>query len=82
MRRDEHDQHVKEREAWTEERRELLNRIQRPEVVQAGPVADFPTPDVEQDELGLVGSIVHDPDYEFDSTLADALTNAVFEGKG
>lgn len=50
--------------AWTAERRELLTRIQRPELVplpRSGPVA---LPDPEPDERDLVGTVAFIPDLE------------------
>lgn len=46
-----------ERIGWVEERRELLNRIQRPEYVPAAPVTDFQIPELEPDEFDLVGTL-------------------------
>jgi len=50
---------IEERRAWGDERRELLTRIQHPEVVQLAPVerhVEIPEPD----EIGLVGSVIED----------------------
>ena len=46
-----------ERIGWVEERRELLNRIQRPEYVPTMPVMDFRVPELEPDEFDLVGTM-------------------------
>lgn len=43
--------------AWTEERRELLTRIQRPEYVPVAPMPVFQAPESEPDEINLVGTI-------------------------
>lgn len=44
--------------AWTAERRELLTRIQRPELLPAPTGQPFVWPDdVEPDDIGLVGTI-------------------------
>ena len=56
-------QHDRERQKWTEERRELLNRIQAPEksgFVAAPQVFEIPEP--EPDEWDQVGTIVNDPE--------------------
>jgi len=50
---------IDERRAWAEERRELLTRIQHPEIVQTAPVertVDIPEPD----EIALVGQVIED----------------------
>jgi len=70
-----------ESEGWGKERRELLNRIQHPEIVHHAPV-EFTAPDVEQDDLAAVGSIRWDPNYEYDSALADGLTAMAFPDGG
>lgn len=46
-----------ERIGWVEERRELLNRIQRPEYVPTGPVVHFEVPEAEPDDVDKVGTI-------------------------
>lgn len=68
----------RESEEWGVERRDLLNRIQHPEVVHPAPVLGFDMPEPESDELEAVGSIRYDANYEYDSALADALTAAAF----
>ncbi|NBT35696.1 MAG: hypothetical protein EBT03_09195 [Betaproteobacteria bacterium] len=45
-----------ERSEWLLERRELLNRVQRPEWLPV-PQEAFSTPEVEPDEFNLVGVI-------------------------
>ena len=46
-----------ERSEWLLERRELLNRVQRPEALPSPQIADFVIPDFEPDEFDLVGVI-------------------------
>ena len=46
-----------ERREWVSERRELLNRIQRPEVLPVVSERDFVIPEVEPDEFDMIGSI-------------------------
>lgn len=46
-----------ERREWACERRELLNRVQRPEVLPSPQIADFVIPEVEPDEFDLVGVV-------------------------
>ena len=46
-----------ERREWASERRELLNRIQRPELLPIAPERDFVIPEVEPDEFDMIGSI-------------------------
>ena len=41
---------------WAEERRELLNRIQRPEYTPTAP-APFELPELPEDQYNLVGTI-------------------------
>jgi hypothetical protein len=49
-----------EREAWTAERRELLSRIQRPEMIPPSAMAfSFPVSE-EVDEIARVGQIDYD----------------------
>lgn len=50
---------VDERKAWAEERRELLTRIQHPEVVQIAPV-EREIEVSEPDELALVGQVIEE----------------------
>jgi hypothetical protein len=49
---------------WSLERRELLNRIQRPEAVPLHPVANFQAPDTEPDDIELVGTIAYPDENE------------------
>ena len=49
-----------ERAAWVEERRELLNRIQHPEVVVPLSTEVREVVETEPDEINLVGEIVTD----------------------
>ena len=47
---------------WASERRELLNRIQRPEIASfVAPQTHFEIPDQPPDDFNLVGTIVNDP---------------------
>jgi hypothetical protein len=46
---------------WAEERRELLNRIQRPEFVPITQ-ANLPIPEADADQYNLVGTIKYDFD--------------------
>lgn len=57
------DRIAKEREGWTEERRELLTRIQHPELVPVAPRPDLMIPDRENDDWNKVGTIEWDPAY-------------------
>lgn len=52
--------------AWADERRELLTRIQRPEIVPVKPASGYVIPDREPDEYGQVGAIEFDPAYGTD----------------
>lgn len=55
--------HFREAQAqWAVERRELLNRIQRPDIVPVTPVHTFTMPEVEPDEIDLVGTIKFEPE--------------------
>lgn len=55
-------QHAEQAAAWYVERRELLNRIQRPEHVPvAGSLVPFEWPEDQPDEIELVGTI-RDPE--------------------
>lgn len=55
--------HIAQREAQiTQERRELLERIQRPELVPLHHRPDFLEPEIELDEIGLVGTIAPPPE--------------------
>lgn len=51
---------------WAEERRELLNRIQRPEMVPQRVSDPLTLPDPEPDEIELVGTHFYDPDLSLD----------------
>lgn len=46
-----------ERSEWLLERRELLNRVQRPEQLPSPQITDFVIPEYEPDEFDLVGVI-------------------------
>ena len=48
--------HALERDAWIAERRELLNRIQRPEYTPTT-LAPFELPELPEDQYNLVGTI-------------------------
>lgn len=50
-------------DAWSDERRELLTRIQHPEIVPVKAADDYKIPEQIPDEWNLVGEITHDPDY-------------------
>lgn len=52
--------------AWFEERRELLNRIQRPEMLPQSVSAVVPLPEPEPDEIRLVGTMHFDPSLSLD----------------
>lgn len=47
---------------WALERRELLTRIQRPELPMPNLVGGFEMPEQEQDDWNKVGTIVNDPE--------------------
>ena len=49
--------HREQAAQWALERRELLTRIQRPEIVPVASPAPFVVPDPEPDEIGKVGTI-------------------------
>ena len=53
-------------QAWAEERRELLTRIQHPHIVQLPASRQQPvtTPPPEDDEYDLVGTVADDPGPE------------------
>lgn len=55
--------HDGERTAWAAERRELLERIQRPDRIPAAPRTDFVVPEREPDEWGKVGSVEIDQNW-------------------
>lgn len=59
--------HVAERAAWTDERRELLNRIQHPEILPTAASAPFVVPEFEPDDIGQVGEI----EFDVEKLLAD-----------
>lgn len=48
--------------AWTAERRELLSRIQRPELLPSPTGEPFAFPDTEPDQLELIGTIQEPPE--------------------
>lgn len=50
---------TEERKAWGEERRELLTRIQHPEIVQVAPV-EREVEISEPDEIALVGQVIEE----------------------
>jgi hypothetical protein len=50
--------------AWTEERRELVNRIQAPERLPIAPQPTFEMPEFEPDEMHLVGTIGDVPEAD------------------
>lgn len=50
-----------ERAEWLSERRELLNRVQRPDILPVAQSA-FVQPEVEPDEFNLIGSIAEGND--------------------
>lgn len=50
--------------AWTQERRELLERIQRPERPPVEPATPFDIPEQPQDEWNLVNTISYEPQPE------------------
>lgn len=54
--------HAAEQKAWTVERRELLERIQRPEHIPLHLPEAFAFPEQESDEFDKVGSIHFDPE--------------------
>lgn len=47
---------------WAKERRELLNRVQRPELHVPQPAEHFEFPDPEPDDAHLVGTIAPPPE--------------------
>ena len=51
-------------EAWTVERRELLTRIQRPEIIPGPSLPRFEFEPEEPDELELVGTILEPKEEE------------------
>jgi len=56
--------HERDREAWVAERRELLNRVQRPEQIPVG-TASFVFPaEQEIDEIAQVGQIDYSMEEE------------------
>ena len=53
--------HFREQTAqWAVERRELLNRIQRPDHIPVAAHPDFVMPELEPDDIGLVGTITYE----------------------
>ena len=57
-----HQQHAER--AWEAERRELLNRIQRPEQIPLPDAPDFVLPEPEDDESALVGTVAEPEEAE------------------
>ena len=53
--------HAASEREWAVQRRELLERIQRPERPPTVTGARFEVPEQEPDEWNLVGTISHDP---------------------
>ena len=51
---------------YVEERRELLNRIQHPEIVPVKPAANYVVPEQEPDGWNEIGAIEFDPAYGTD----------------
>ena len=56
--------HRQAESTWEKERRELLNRIQRPEVVPLPDVPGFVLPEPEEDFSALVGTIAEPEEAE------------------
>lgn len=56
-------------ERWQVERRELLNRVQRPSFTPVAPTSDYLIPEREPDETNRVGEITISDDYYFDAPL-------------
>lgn len=54
--------HRDDRHRWVEERRELLNRIQRPELAPYTTPTSFEAPELPADEWAQVGTIRNDPE--------------------
>lgn len=55
--------HSSQATAWALERRELLNRVQRPEVLPFASASQYVLPEPEVDELERVGTITYqDPE--------------------
>lgn len=52
--------HAVAEEAWVQERRELINRVQAPEHIPRGSVQQFEMPEIEPDDSNLVGQINYD----------------------
>lgn len=48
--------------AWADERRELLNRVQRPDHIPLPSTEQFVFPEQEDDELNKVGTIAPPPE--------------------
>lgn len=48
---------------WAAERRELLNRVQFPDRMPVEAPADFRVPELEPDELNLVGTIRYEDEH-------------------
>jgi hypothetical protein len=54
--------HAQETAHWALERRELLNRIQRPEQIPLPSASEFVFPEPEPDEINRVGTIEYQPE--------------------
>jgi hypothetical protein len=54
--------HIAERVLWAEERRELLNRIQRPDQIPTSPSPGYVVPEPEPDEINDVGTVRYEPE--------------------
>jgi hypothetical protein len=54
---------AREREAWRDERQELLNRIQAPDRIPVRDMPGFVIPERVPDEWASVGEISIDPEY-------------------
>lgn len=55
--------HAAAQAQWAAERRELVNRVQRPEFLPVGPVEPYVMPEREPDEWAKVGQIDIDDNY-------------------
>jgi hypothetical protein len=51
--------HAADQRAWVEERRELLERIQRPERIPAHLPEAYEIPEFQPDDFDMVGTISH-----------------------
>lgn len=59
--------HATSEASWGDERRELLNRIQRPEFLPVASPGNYVIPEQEPDEIGQVGAI----NFDTEALLAD-----------